>query len=190
MFPIFLYCFQPVVLFFYVSFILNWLVDLIVLLHIDGHPSKGDTGSNLMLWMGVVKFAYAYQISNKIPWGTLKLSDQYNCFGNISNPGEILGCFLLCSITLSYWNGRIRSQAVLLRAEFKGRARGSFSVSRKISLPVSLYYDPSLIKNFYKTTNPLRLIKPTPFCAYDLTGRYSSVSFKLTPLPLIPVECK
>ena len=66
----------------------------------------------------------------------------------------------------------------------------SFSVFRKISPPISLYYDPSLTKNFYRATNPPPLIKSTPFCAYDLTGRYSSVFFKLTPLPLIPVEYK
>ena len=65
---------------------------------------------------------------------------------------------------------------------------GSFSIFRKISPPISIYYDPSLIKNFCKTTNPPSLIKATPFCAYDLTGRYNSVFFKLTPLPLIPVE--
>ena len=68
--------------------------------------------------------------------------------------------------------------------------RKSFSVFRKISSPILLYYDHSLIKNFYKATNPPSLIKPTPFCAYGLTGRYSSVFFKLAPLPLLPVEYK
>ena len=68
--------------------------------------------------------------------------------------------------------------------------RGVIFNFRKILPPVSLYYDPSLIKNFDKATNPPPLIKPIPFCAYDLTGRYSSVFFKLTPFPLIPVEYK
>ena len=66
----------------------------------------------------------------------------------------------------------------------------SFSSFWKISPPISLYYDPSLIKNFYKATNPSALIKPIPFCAHDLTVRHSSVFFKLKPLPLIPVENK
>ena len=65
-----------------------------------------------------------------------------------------------------------------------------FSIFWKISPPISLYYDPSLIENFYKATDPPPFTKPNPFCAYDLTGRYSLVFLKLTPLPLIPVECK
>ena len=60
----------------------------------------------------------------------------------------------------------------------------------KILPLISLYYDLSLIKTFCKTTNYLPLIKPTPFCVFDLTGRYSSVFFKLTPLHLIPAEYK
>ena len=72
----------------------------------------------------------------------------------------------------------------------KGRGRGSFPVFRKNSPPISLYYDPSLIKNFYKATNPPPLIKLTAFRVNDLTGRYNSVFFKLTPLPVIPVEHK
>ena len=46
----------------------------------------------------------------------------------------------------------------------------SFSVFQKTPPPISLSYDPSLIKNFYKA------------------GRYSSVFFRLTPLPLISEE--
>ena len=65
---------------------------------------------------------------------------------------------------------------------------GSHSIFWKISPPISLYYDFSRIKNFYKTTNHPSLIKLTPFCVYDLTGRNSSVFFKLTPLPLTLVE--
>ena len=61
---------------------------------------------------------------------------------------------------------------------------GSFSIFWKISPPLSFYYGPSLIKNFYKA------MKATPFCAYDFTGRYSSVFFKLMPLSLIPEEYK
>ena len=67
---------------------------------------------------------------------------------------------------------------------------GHFQFFRKISPPILLYYDPSLIKNFYKAANPPPLIKATPFCAYNLTGKYSSVFSKLTSLPLIPVEYK
>ena len=67
---------------------------------------------------------------------------------------------------------------------------GLFSIFRKLSPPISLYYDPSLIENLYKATNAHPLIKSTPFCVYDLTGRYSSVFFMLTPLHLIPVEYK
>ena len=77
---------------------------------------------------------------------------------------------------------------LLSRAELEGR--GSFSIFRKISLTISFYHDPSLIKNFYKATNPPPIIKPTVFCAYDLNVRYSLVFFKVTRLPLIPVEYK
>ena len=59
----------------------------------------------------------------------------------------------------------------------------SFSIFWKISPPISLYHEPFLVKNFYKANNP-PLIIPTPFCAYEPTGRYSSVFFKLTPMPL------
>ena len=72
----------------------------------------------------------------------------------------------------------------------EGGEGGASLVFRKISPHISLYYDPSLIKNFYKATNCPLLITSTPFCAYDLTGRYSSIFFKLTRLPLIPVEYK
>ena len=44
------------------------------------------------------------------------------------------------------------------------------------------------LKNSCKASNRPPLIKATPFCAYDLTGRYNSVFFKLTPLPLTPVD--
>ena len=67
---------------------------------------------------------------------------------------------------------------------------GSFSIFRKTSPPILLYYDPSLVKNFYRASNPPPVIKLAPFCAYNLTVRYSSVFLKLTPLPLIPVEYK
>ena len=73
---------------------------------------------------------------------------------------------------------------------FVFKSRPSFLIFPKISPPVSIYHDPSLIENFYNATNPPPLIKTTPFCAYDLTGRYGSVFFKLATFPIIPVEYK
>ena len=98
---------------------------------------------------------------------------------------------------LSKWNGdrgnyftsNLEPIAGQFRATLTCKIVGrSFSIFWKISPPISLYYDPFLIKNLYKATNPPPLIKATPFCAYDLTGRYSLVFFKLTPLPLIQVK--